>query len=186
MFGSGAHPDGTLWVTLPSRLPSRACQLECHGLCANSCGPIDASAREKQRLRARGVRLPARAQALQILHTTGTYRCPALNNDDSCSAYTDRPTICRLWGAIDALRCPHGCQPHSPPLDDSTALQLLTASHADGDTGALDTGPPPTPDDIARACRTPPYLNDQKPAPLADHAACTRHFRTRSGTPDQV
>lgn len=130
--------------------------LDCRGLCADSCGPIDASTREKQRLRARGVRLPARAQALQVLHSTGSYRCPALTDDDRCSAYTDRPTICRLWGAIDALRCPYGCQPHEPPLDDITALQLLAASlHAGADTGTLGSGPIPTPDDITRALRNP-------------------------------
>jgi hypothetical protein len=131
-------------------------QLNCRGLCASSCGPIDASSREKQRLRARGIRLPPREKALHVLHTTGNYRCPALTSDEQCSAYTDRPTICRLWGAIDALRCPHGCQPHSPPLDDSTALQLLTASlHVGGDTGNFGTGPLPRPEDIARALQNP-------------------------------
>lgn len=77
---------------------------------------------------------------------------PALTDDNSCSAYTDRPTICRLWGAIDALRCPHGCRSQPAPLDDSTALQLLVASlHAGGDTGTLGAGPLPTPHGIACA-----------------------------------
>lgn len=127
----------------------------CRGLCASSCGPIDASGREKQRLRERGVRLPPRPQALRELAQTGSYRCPALTDQDRCSVYDDRPTVCRLWGAQQSMRCPHGCQPDGGLLDDVTGLQLLAASlHAGGDNGQLGDGPLPTPQSIADAMRT--------------------------------
>ena len=45
----------------------------CRGLCAQACGPIDAPVREKQRLRAAGVQLFPRPQALAVLAETGTY-----------------------------------------------------------------------------------------------------------------
>ena len=62
--------DGELeqvWGQIPA--------VPCRGLCAQACGPIDASTREKQRLRAAGVRLLPRAQALEVLADTGAYRC---------------------------------------------------------------------------------------------------------------
>ncbi len=82
-------------------------------------------------------------------------------------------------GAIDALRCPHGCRPQAGPLDDSTALQLLTASlHAGGDTGALGTGPLPTPDDIARALQDPALAS---PIRNLLRSQTTRHAPGTSG-----
>jgi hypothetical protein len=105
------------------------------GLCAQACGPIDASTREKQRLGATGVQLLPRSQALAVLADTGAYRCPALTDTDQCSAYQDRPTVCRLWGAMQSLPCPYGCLPDQL-LDDATGLALLAQSlHAGGDSG---------------------------------------------------
>jgi hypothetical protein len=49
--------------------------------------------------------------------------------------YTIRPTICRLWGVIDALACPWGCKPDPGYLDYRQGqLFLLAAS----DIGATD------------------------------------------------
>ena len=105
--------------------------------------------REKQRLRQCGVRLIPRAQALLELERTGSYRCPALTNDGRWSVYEDRPSICRLWGAQQAMPCRHGCQPDAGLLDDVTGL------HAGGDNGQLGDGPLPTPETIAQAMHTP-------------------------------
>lgn len=98
-----------VWEQIPA--------IACKGLCANACGPIDASAREKQRLRERGVRLVPRAQALRALESTGTLRCPALTDTDRCLLYEDRPTICRLFGVQQAMPCPHGCRPDGELLE---------------------------------------------------------------------
>lgn len=32
-------------------------------------------------------------------------------NDGLCSIYSVRPYICRIWGVVKALQCPHGCIP---------------------------------------------------------------------------
>ena len=31
--------------------------------------------------------------------------------DGRCTIYEDRPLVCRLWGAVPEMPCPHGCQP---------------------------------------------------------------------------
>ena len=36
--------------------------------------------------------------------------CPLLK-DGRCSVYDIRPTVCRLFGAVEDLRCPRGCGP---------------------------------------------------------------------------
>lgn len=64
--------------------------LVCRGLCQSSCGPIEMSARERQRLRSLGVRVPPRQQALRLLAdgpADGSgYACPALGADGACAA----------------------------------------------------------------------------------------------------
>lgn len=130
--------------------------VSCRGLCADACGPIYASGREKQRLREGWVRLVPRAQALRELQTTGSYRCPALTQDDRCSVYADRPTVCRLGGAQRAMPCPYGCAPDAGLLDDVVGLQLLAQSlQAGGDSGLRGDGPPLTAEAIAGAMGRP-------------------------------
>jgi Fe-S-cluster containining protein len=57
--------------------------------------------------------------------------CPVLNDAGRCSAYAVRPLICRLWGMVKMMRCPHGCEP-SRWLTDDEAKSLLTAVAAIG------------------------------------------------------
>lgn len=39
-------------------------------------------------------------------------QCPLFDKGTgACSAYRDRPLLCRLWGVVEKLRCPHGCEP---------------------------------------------------------------------------
>lgn len=38
--------------------------------------------------------------------------------DGRCSVYVVRPLLCRLWGMVDKMRCPHGCVPSRWPADD--------------------------------------------------------------------
>jgi len=35
--------------------------------------------------------------------------CPLLTADKRCSRYDMRPLLCRLYGAVEAIPCPHGC-----------------------------------------------------------------------------
>lgn len=76
-------------------------KLECKGLCGEACGPIAASRAEIERLESEGGRK---------LKVDGDLVCSMLEGG-KCVAYRARPAICRLWGVVKALRCPHGCEP---------------------------------------------------------------------------
>jgi len=39
-----------------------------------------------------------------------------------------RPTICRLWGAIASMPCPHGCVPDGGLVDDASAMRWMITS----------------------------------------------------------
>ena len=38
--------------------------------------------------------------------------CCLLNKENGeCKVYNIRPMICRLWGLVEMMKCPHGCVP---------------------------------------------------------------------------
>jgi hypothetical protein len=80
-----------------ARLPA----LKCKGLCSECCGPIMFSAKEADRMARKGVQAPGFDEAMTCTALRGT----------RCAIYANRPYICRLWGAIKSMACPHGCQP---------------------------------------------------------------------------
>lgn len=81
---------------LYARLP----MIKCQGKCQASCGPIGMSFAEHARMIAvNGAPLPR-----------ANLTCPFLS-DGRCSVYAVRPMICRLWGLVKVMRCPHGCLP---------------------------------------------------------------------------
>lgn len=136
--------------------------VECKGLCADSCGPIDASGRERQLLRQQGVRLPDREKVLLEIATGAKgYRCPALSDDNRCTVYVQRPLICRLWGAVESMPCTYGCQPSTAPLPDVDAQVLLSESLRVGGDSPMRSadGPPPSAQQI-RALMSDPAVQD--------------------------
>ena len=80
------------------QIPEFACIPGCH----DCCGPVMASSEEMARLPVKSKK--EHAQALN------DWSCPHLG-DSGCQVYADRPLICRLFGTIDSLRCPHGRHP---------------------------------------------------------------------------
>lgn len=102
--------------------------VSCQGLCAAACGPVDMSTAERERIAARGVMIPPPQKALEaILAGERTADCPALLNG-RCSVYEDRPLICRLWGAVQSMPCPHGCLVTPGLLMDAGAHTLIARS----------------------------------------------------------
>lgn len=82
---------------LYAELPTIACQ----GKCAQSCGPVMMSRVEWQSVcRAGGERTV----------DLGVLTCPYLEQE-RCSVYEVRPMLCRLWGVVEEMPCPWGCQP---------------------------------------------------------------------------
>ena len=95
--------------------------LECKGLCHETCGPIPLTAMERERIEE------------SIGHPIGAVgddmTCPLLDDNNRCSVYALRPLICRMWGAEETMRCPHGCIPKRYlTMDEGGALiQEITA-----------------------------------------------------------
>lgn len=101
-----------------ARLYARVPDVKCKGLCADACGPIAASAHEVRRLE---------AAAGKLLEYDADLRCSMLTDDNRCGAYDARPLICRLWGAVRNLPCPHGCTPHNAMPDRQARAMLAEA-----------------------------------------------------------
>lgn len=81
---------------LYAELPRIACQRKCH----SSCGPIAMSRVEWARI------IKKKGYEPRATSTT----CPMLESK-MCSVYTIRPMICRLWGVVEDMLCPWGCEP---------------------------------------------------------------------------
>ncbi len=110
--------------------------VDCKGRCLDSCGPISMSRQEEARLLAHGVEIPSMAEAMAALERGEDYYCPALI-DGRCSVYDDRPTICRLWGATESMRCPYGCTPDDALTQEESYQLLRLAAEVGG--GMIDS-----------------------------------------------
>lgn len=103
-------------------------RIQCKGLCADACGPIGCSAREVDAMLDAGVIPPG----LRLHPTLGT-TCSHLTDDKRCAIYAHRPLVCRLYGVVNGLRCPHGCK------RDGAYLSLVEVAKL---SGPLDDGRP--------------------------------------------
>lgn len=109
--------------------------LDCRGLCWHSCGPVDMSHTERDRIADLGVTIPGFTQeAAERWRATGSMDvCPALGPFRTCGVYSARPMICRLWGLTETMPCPHGCRP-SRVLTEDEGYDFLTRSMQIGGT----------------------------------------------------
>jgi uncharacterized protein len=79
-------------------LPKIACKKLCH----EACGPIFMGRTEWQRIKNRLGREPKAGLGEP---------CPMLTPKKECRVYDIRPYICRLYGLVEKLKCPFGCEP---------------------------------------------------------------------------
>lgn len=107
-----------------ARIPDVACK----GLCRDYCGPIKATPLELARMMAELGGAPPPNQ-----HPAD---CPFLTGEGRCSVYAARPLICRLFAAVEALRCPHGCKPVRY-MDEREAQAMKRAIEQLGGKGVL-------------------------------------------------
>lgn len=89
----------------------------CKGLCQNYCGPIPMQRAERLRI----IKSCGRAPKADPLSLT----CNMLGVDGRCTVYALRPFICRLFGAVEAMRCPHGCEPEGGMLTQAQVMSLV-------------------------------------------------------------
>lgn len=118
---------------LYARVPGIACKR----LCGDAyCGPIVMTELE---LAVLTTSTPAPADVepfgpgtVIIGDGNGSYlgaACPLYDpSADACTAYQDRPLVCRLWGVVAKLRCPHGCRPERVLTDAEVAAMLDEAA----------------------------------------------------------
>ncbi len=89
-----------------SNLPTIACR----GLCQASCGPVvQGRSMTKQEL----LRLQDAGGEKRGKQRRAPLTCPYLTAEGEtgcCSVYEARPMICRLWGVVAEMPCPHGCE----------------------------------------------------------------------------
>lgn len=97
---------------LYDQLPSMSCK----GLCHDSCGPIEMTVRERQRIRER--------TGEDVTCGMGA-TCSMLTPDRKCGVYDIRPMICRGWGLTRTMRCPYGCEPDDGFMEDADLFRLL-------------------------------------------------------------
>jgi Fe-S-cluster containining protein len=100
-------------------LPTLVCQRKCQA----SCGPIRATQREREHI------LRTHGRMLGVDHTGR--RCRLLTDDGACAVYADRPMICRLYGLVESMRCPHGCAPERW-LSEAEAFTALSEAAVHG------------------------------------------------------
>lgn len=94
-------------ATIYAEIPTVACR----GLCQASCCPIGdfATPVERARIEAKAGYAMNGAAA-----RAGGEPCNMLSPTGTCSVYNVRPTVCRLYGVDEGMRCPHGCLPSIP------------------------------------------------------------------------
>lgn len=95
--------------------------IDCRGLCQASCGPVvqGRSMTEQELLRLQDAGGEKRGRQRRAPMT-----CPYLTAEDEtgrCSVYEARPIVCRLWGVVAEMPCPHGCEPEPGLLSDREA-----------------------------------------------------------------
>ena len=87
----------------------------CKGLCVDQCTTVPVFSFELEQLeKATSRKLPTMSAGDAIggllLGTEIGAPCPLLVFG-RCGAYEHRPLICRAYGSVEGLRCPHGCRP---------------------------------------------------------------------------
>ncbi len=106
-------------------------KIECKGLCYDSCGPIGCSTAERRHLLIEtGYDFSSDLAMSKIneIALGGSGMCPLLKNN-RCTSYANRPAICRLWGVLEDMPCPHGCVPerHLTSKEGEKILEALDA-----------------------------------------------------------
>ncbi len=101
---------------------ARVPPVNCKGLCQDCCGPIPMTRFEYDRITARIGRRPP---PLLADTAAGELGCRMLAPDGRCGVYDIRPLVCRLWGAVEGMPCPHGCEPAGGRMTDAAAGELV-------------------------------------------------------------
>lgn len=118
-----------------ARIPAIACQRRCQAGCGiiRETGRLEAERLDRQFGLKFGRYFTANGQDAQAsvgdwLEIGRTY-CEFITVNGNCDVYSLRPLMCRLFGVVRELACPHGCQPERW-LTDAEKLELIRAVEA--------------------------------------------------------
>ncbi len=123
-------------ITALEEIYAQLPDIECQGHCWNSCGPIDMSHAERERIRVTtGVQIQEftaeRSYRWSVLDEP--LHCNALDKFHRCTVYEVRPFICRAWGVgRGQLACPHGCEMTGKRLRHREILRLQMQTYRVG------------------------------------------------------
>lgn len=106
-------------------------EVECKGLCHESCTIVPASKLERKRVKdhlGKDIFRPTtdpdglHSKLIEIVQEGKVKDCAALK-EGRCTIYSIRPAICRIFGAATNLECPYGCKAKEPmSVSDGFAL----------------------------------------------------------------
>lgn len=84
--------------------------IACKRLCTECCGPIAMGPAEYKA--AFGSSVPFdHIGKFPMAYDPVAGQCPKLSRTGECTAYSARPSVCRLWGVVRIMACPFGCVP---------------------------------------------------------------------------
>lgn len=92
-------------------------KIQCQGKCQKACGPIQMSQLERRKME---------AEHGEVKATPPSLVCSMLGPTGQCIAYDLRPMICRMWGVVAGMPCPHGCMPEGGHMPDKEGFALLS------------------------------------------------------------
>lgn len=113
-----------------ARLPS----VMCKGLCHDSCGVVPIAPAEREAMaKFTGRKVKVMPDIVINLHAKhrvlrpkdpSDLTCPYLKQN-RCSVHPVRPLVCRMYGVVTGMPCPHGCVASSEPLTDEQAHVVI-------------------------------------------------------------
>lgn len=97
------------------KLYDRLPKVKCRGLCTEACGPLMFTQLEADVIKAKFGR---------SIGCDASMTCTALS-EGRCTIYEARPYVCRAYGAVERLECPHGCKPEKGVMSDEQSEKLF-------------------------------------------------------------
>lgn len=106
----------------------------CKGLCHDSCGVIPIAPIERETIAVfTGRKVKVMPDIVIGLHQKHRVlrpkdmedlTCPYLKQK-RCSIHPARPLVCRMYGVVEGMPCPHGCVSSMKPLSDGEAHVII-------------------------------------------------------------
>ena len=106
----------------------------CKGLCHESCGVVPIAPVEREAMAAfTGRKVKVMPDVVINLHAkhrvlrpkdSDDLTCPYLKQK-RCSIHPARPLVCRMYGVVEGMPCPHGCVSSTKPLSDEEAHVII-------------------------------------------------------------